>query len=909
MIFKRWFKPKWQHENATIRQLAIADLDHQTPQQKEILHELAFNDGAEAVRRAALERLNEFSLWWQASKHESADRLKQFAEQQLINMLLDNRVSAQLKQQFIAECNRSSVLEKLAIAETDAQIKFDLLQRLARQDLILQALHEPVLVLAQKQQLLAGIQDEKILDKLSKSLEAVLQPQVAGQIEALREARLKPERVRKQVVLFLAKFNAIREKTEVLEAVQAFELGKQQWQELAADLTCLDDAADFSAKFDKICQLTTASLSPKLAQAQALQDKVLLAERSLRNYQQFNAQLNLLNQQLAQALSEGDLDAASTQQLPLDTLKSQFVSAELTQEQQKQLQQQAFQIQQRLDKLPELAEALAQTARLIFELSAQALPEASQVTLAYQGFCNWQKTFKLQSKAIGQLMPSQFVVSYDALVAQWQQHCEPMLAEQQKSLRQLKSKFAEFKRLYDAGKYNVLFGLYKGIEQQYAELSDELQQQLQTEKTTAEEVITKLAGLQAYIATPRKQQMLQEVQALLTDDSYAMPERAAKIKQLRSNWNTLGRADADLDESLNQQFNHACELAFAPCREFFAKQDAERTVAANRKIEIIAELTANVAAQLQGKLLEQVIQQTQKSWEQSGNAEKAVYARLQPEYQALLNQLKQQQTEEFKANALAKQLLIDKAAALVSQTDTDNLVSAVKDLQAQWTAIGFAGRKVDQQLWSSFREHCDAIFVRRTEIRQQQMQHLQQRRQALEGQLQQLTELVQSASSLAALEQTAANLSVFSAQDDVRNDRQLSQRSRELKASLLEMTGKWQVDHEKAAYQQLFTALQDPAVDGAKLPAVYRVVFNQQQERVLSRADLTLALEWSAGASSPASEQSRRQQVQMQLLTDKHNSGGACSQNELLGRWLQFGPVAELEQPLLARVKSLYLAD
>ncbi len=78
MIFKRWFKPKWQHENAAIRQLAIAGLDHSTPQQKEILHELAFNDGAEAVRRTALERLNEFSLWWQASKHESAGTLKTF---------------------------------------------------------------------------------------------------------------------------------------------------------------------------------------------------------------------------------------------------------------------------------------------------------------------------------------------------------------------------------------------------------------------------------------------------------------------------------------------------------------------------------------------------------------------------------------------------------------------------------------------------------------------------------------------------------------------------------------------------------------------------------------------------------------------------------------------------------------
>ena len=157
------------------------------------------------------------------------------------------------------------------------------------------------------------------------------------------------------------------------------------------------------------------------------------------------------------------------------------------------------------------------------------------------------------------------------------------------------------------------------------------------------------------------------------------------------------------------------------------------------------------------------------------------------------------------------------------------------------------------------------------------------------------------------IEQATADLAAFSAQDDVRNDRQLSQKTRDLKASLQEKASQWQVDHEKAGYQQLFAALAEPAVDVSQLPAVYRLVFNQQQERVLSRADLTLALEWAAGASSPQSEQARRQQVQMQLLTDKHNSGGSCSQNELLGRWLQFGAVTEAELPLLARVKQLYL--
>ena len=66
-------------------------------------------------------------------------------------------------------------------------------------------------------------------------------------------------------------------------------------------------------------------------------------------------------------------------------------------------------------------------------------------------------------------------------------------------------------------------------------------------------------------------------------------------------------------------------------------------------------------------------------------------------------------------------------------------------------------------------------------------------------------------------------------------------------------------------------------------------------------------LHWSAGQASPASETSRRQQVQMLLLTDKHNSGESINQEQLLARWLQFGAVSAEEQSLLQRVRALYL--
>ena len=178
MIFKRWFKPKWQHQDAAVRVKAIAELNRDSSDHKEILHELAFNDGAETVRKTALEQLNEFSLWWQASKHESAERLKQFAEQQLIGMLLDNRVSAQLKQQFINECNRSSILEKLAQTETDASLKFALIQRLARQDLYLSGVLDPNFSAEQRMALLEFLNDDKTLEKLSRQLDGAL---LAGQ--------------------------------------------------------------------------------------------------------------------------------------------------------------------------------------------------------------------------------------------------------------------------------------------------------------------------------------------------------------------------------------------------------------------------------------------------------------------------------------------------------------------------------------------------------------------------------------------------------------------------------------------------------------------------------------------------------------------------------------------------------
>lgn len=903
MIFKRWFKPKWQHENPSVRQLAIAELDHKTPEQKEILHELAFNDGTEAVRRAALERLNEFSLWWQASKHESADRLKQFAEQQLVQMLLENRVSAQLKQQFIAECHRSSVLEKLAVCETDAELKLMLLLRLQRQDLYLSALSDVVLSIGQKQQLIARISDDKALEKASRNCSVELLPILQHELAQRTEQKQKPEKVRKQLVLLLARLNAVREKSDIAQAQQQWHELQQQWLQLEPELSTLpaEEASEGHGKYQRIVQLTEAYFAPRLA--------VLAAEQARQQHQaqqqklslQFGQQLHVLQQDLGQLIAAGELDAASALQQPFETLQAQIQAEQLDDQIRRQLEHNAAQLQQQLDQIPALAESLAQAARLLAELSAQPLPEAASAEEAYQGFKTWQKQWLQVSRKAGALLPAQFAESYSAIAQQWRDHCEPLLLQQQKQIRQLRSKLAEFKRLHSEGRFKVLFGLWKGIQQELAELSPTQRNQLEKDVQFCADLVAELTDLQAYIATPRKQQLIAELQALIADETVSISARANQIKHARANWNSLGRADAELDEALNQQFNQLTEQAFAPCREFYAQQDQQRSQAALARQQIIANLQAVHANPPQGRDLDTFLQQQQQAWQQSGAVGREQFSELQQAYKDAVAPLKLLQQQNYQQAAAAKQQLIAQARALAEEGQ-GHQVEQVKQLQQQWKLVGFAGSKTDQQLWAEFRSACDAFFAKRKALRDAESAQLDAWRQQISSQLAEVSAVDLTTLTEAQLRAQLQQLN----QVDTADDKGLRQHQQQLKQNISEQLITLQKQSEQAQYQQLFSALTQANVQAADLPALYRLVFNQQQES-MSRADLTLALEWASGQPSPEELSAERQRVQMQLLSDKHNSGDSISQNQLLGRWLQHGPVQAEELGLLARVKALYL--
>ncbi|HEY0922330.1 DUF349 domain-containing protein [Rheinheimera pacifica] len=901
MIFKRFFKPKWQHPDAAVRQQAINELNREDQAHKSVLHELAFNDGAEAVRKAALTKLNDFSLWWQASKHDSAERLQQLAEQTLINQLLQNQVEPKLKQQFIAQCNRSSILEQLAQTETDAGIKFGLLQRLNKTELNLKALQDPVLQPLQKQQLLAQINDEKTLEKLSKQLTGELLAQVQQKLTGLSEQKQKPLQLRKQLTLMLAKLNAARERSSV-EALPALLADYQaQWQQLEGELDCLgDEAAEFRAKYQKITRQIEQWLAPRLEQLSKLQAEQALLDARAERTKALQQQLNQLEQALQQALLTTDISAAQQLEQQITALADTLANADITDK--AGLTKRLAQLQQQLSRLPELAEQLTRLTRIVADWAAQPLPDnATDYQQVSAQLKQWQQDFREISKAMVIAVPASLLEAKNALQQKWQELAKSFTAQSDKAQRQCRSKLAQYRRLYSAGKYKVLFGLFKGIEQDYQQLSTEQQLQLAKDYEFARDKLAELADWQEYIATPRKQQLLQQMQQLdsVVPDNL-MRQRADEVKQARAQWNSLGKADPAQEEQLNAAFDLACEQAFAPCRVYFAAQDALRAEHVIQREQIIAQ-ALEFTATGDAKALDTRLQQLKQAWQQAGAVDKLQFTALNERFNQALMPLREQLKALQQQAADAKQQLVDKAQAALALDDANLTAKVLKECQQQWKVSGNAARKQDQALWLQFRAICDGFFNARSEQFEQQKQAEQAELKQFEMQLTQLSVQLDAATELTALAELQQQLQTLQPDSSA-----AQQAVRQLQDKLKQKQQQWQQHQQQREFSQMFELLANADVSAEQLPAGYRDCFNKQQEQQFSRAQLTLALELIADMPSPQSEQSARQQVQLLLLSDKHNQGSALDKHSLLKRWLQFGAISEAELPLLARVKALF---
>ncbi len=956
MIFKKLFKPfgkkplaklmggqqKWQDENPQIRIEALSDLSADEPKHKAILHELAFNDASDKVRRQALERLNDFSLWWQASKSEKNDKLKKFAEQNIRAGLLGNAnftVDETLKNQFIEQCNKGSLLEELALKDKSDDNRLMLLEKLNKSQLFMQSLQDPATSITLKTALIDKVNDLGLLEKLNKKTDPAIKALLSSKIDGIKSALQKPLQLKKDVGLMLAKFNALKDRNDIEEIERRQAQLMLEWETLQQSFALLADeeVTEFKHKFGKIetsVNNLTAPLKAKWQEQQAVAAD--LAEKE-HNKKQIAERLAAVEALLTAAIADHD-ESADSYSEPLKQIQQEMQQLNLAQNVKTVFIQQMEQFHQKISQIPLISECISEAKRLLELLTAMPVPsDLGEFNQVAADFKQWQKQWRDNQTRIGLAFPESITSAYKALNSSWQTAIAPLSKEQEQLFSQAKKGLADLKHLLAGGKYRRAFGLFKKVNLLNGELNEGQQSRIARDFDAVKAKVEELADWQEYIATPRKQQILAEMVELAENPLESPQEQAKKVRFTRQMWNSLGKIKAtDEDgEGLEQQFDQACEKAFEICRVFYAEKEAIRAQNLTAKQAICERLEAAAAtlkqASAQGseqaakqeavswQQLESSLAQIRKDWRNSGDIDREHVADLNKRYFDLLNPLQSAVRANQAENATLKEALIEKATALLEADDFFTAANQLKDLQQSWKEIGFCGGKADSALWRKFRQVNDQVFAKRDEVKNQRNEENQQLLNTLNHQLNEIEEQIKAAENIAALRlsETALqglNTNLGDAPKHVQGkisgkaqalQNQLDTRKKDLKenaARQLYVTLFNQFEHYSSAGEL------NPEI--ASTPAWNNVISSINGDGDSSlRYDLTIGLEIALGVESPVRDTDRRMELQMEMLSNKMNDGQqAAQQDELLKDWLRVGKLAEDDAELLERVRSLFLS-
>ena len=937
MIFSKFFKAKWQHKDSNVRITTINDdLSPTVADDLNILKQL-LNDDNELVRRAALLKINTFEQWLAASSENTNTKVRDYAHQQIVKMLHGQHnivLTDQQKQIFLTDTKYKALLEPWLQCETDADIVILLIEKINKPHLASTLFHQKQNEKVQ-QYFIAQTEDVSLLDKFSKkAVNDGISELISIKLAQIKEQKEKPIKLTKKVQLLLAKLLALKELRDYQTYRAKKSVLEQEWQNIQTNFSCFtSEVVDgfmqkqlaISQQLNKVFVVTAEAYQQQIIEQQLTDDK-LAAKKD------FDQQLVAFSQTLTTSVFENTTldEDLFTQQL--DSLILKVNASVLNKDEQSTYLKSIKQHASRLTQLPDIAKSVTDATGLISKISQLAIPSTLAEYIERQPIFNdWQKSWQVIEKQTNGILPSSIKNAHREIVSAWQKGLKPF-AQQQKSLfSQTQKKLSDLKRLLATGKYNASFGLFKGIEKNFVQLSSSQQHRLERDFERVGKQIADLSDLEHYIATPRKQQLLDEINEIVTCPLDNPNEQASKVKQFRQTWNILGHADDDLDKSLNEAFNLACEQAFAPCRLFFSEQEKLREqhlAIRSVLIEQAKVLSSSIDSieELDFKSLDTQLNKLSQSWSEAGEVDRNKYKHLQQQFTISIQPVKAAISNFHQQNNELKNSLIEKVNTELENEDIYQAIENAKQLQSQWRNIGFAGPRQDNKLWQNFRKANAQLFKKRDLVKADEKEQQSAQKVAFEQQLVSLQTVFIAEcdkGQLNIINQQAIDLhqQVISTKPVIKSvaiaiENFMLKINEQLKViALAQQQQHWtnifsiigEVASNKINKESLNTSADYLSLSFTWQKKLVENIFNDNNKASLIDRQLkTLELEILAGIDSPKEYSQQRMAVQVQLMQNKMSSGQDINLEQSFNDWLKQGQLSIDDLPLIARVKTIF---
>ncbi|SFD01168.1 DUF349 domain-containing protein [Pseudoalteromonas denitrificans] len=905
MIFKHLFTPKWKHPKLSVRLVAIDKLDISDEKDAKILDDLAFNDDAIEIRKEALNKLNDITLWWQAYKKDQAQGIKDIAEQHVSKAILkdDASLSSKIKTEYIDTCTKTSLLEKLALEDKNNSLRVKLLKRLAKPNLIETAFKQGDESF--QLTLVELVEQYKLLKSCQNKAHGAAKSKIEQCLEQLKLAKEMPLLVEKESKLILAKLNALREKSDYELVKNQFALLNENWQ--ALELKWLNEeqlsiaSEKYLALVSKV-EVTLAKLEQinidKLAQ-------IALKEQAEAKLSYFNTLIHDIEGKLKLSLLSPNEETTAQLTRLLTQSQEELIACEPKLKEQASIQRQFDSFSAQINRLPELLLNVEAFSEHVSEFETLVIPED---LLTYDdaviAFEQWQK----QAKSLLNQMPAPVkqtnIDILNTLITQWKSKSFELKSNLESAKKQSQKKLRDLKRLLDQGRYNIAFGVFKGMNELYQTLTPGYQKSLQSDYELIEIALKKAQDWQQYIAEPKRDELLNELKSLIAEDCKEPKSRAAQVKLFRKRWNELGRINSDEAKLKANEFDLLLEEAFIPCRTFFAEQEAQRKVHLADREQIIEKMTSLNTLEsdsiAQFKLLETEYNKLTKAWRQAGSVDTQAYQALLTRYKNAEKVIITKIKAKHKMHAQSKTALLEQAKVFAASEDASQACEQLKQLQEQWKLIGFAGNKAENELWQAFRKCNDDVFSKRETAKKLQESEINVQVSAMEAELnefQQAFLAVKDSSEKVKYSVLLKQVNEFSLLIP-HGMKGLKSKVNELIDSIKDKIKHSERLNKLAKHVELFDVLSQDFC----LPKTWHKVIKNKS---LSRAQLTVRMEILAQVETPKSDAKLKMDEQIAMLSEKM-LGDNNQLNDLFMQWLNVTEFTAKDTDFIKRVRPIF---
>lgn len=188
-----------------------------------------------------------------------------------------------------------------------------------------------------------------------------------------------------------------------------------------------------------------------------------------------------------------------------------------------------------------------------------------------------------------------------------------------------------------------------------------------------------------------------------------------KIKELQAEWKTIGFAPQKMNTAIFERFRQGCDAFFEKKNAFFKGLKDELNSNLAKKKELV-EKAESLMESTEWRSTGDILINLQKQWKEIGTVPRKYSEDLWKRFTAACDhffEARQVATadvrNEEKANKEQKLSIIAQLKEL-AETEGENVIAKVKELQQQWSEVGHVPFRDKETLYKEYRGLCDKIY-------------------------------------------------------------------------------------------------------------------------------------------------------------------------------------------------------